>query len=1075
MDISLIANSGIQFYQFKIEIDENSDIMKPVGFAEEQEVDENYSPVIRLQYAYRMPDDDIWLSKEVLRESEAIDKYDNIDYEHENLSYAKDLKLKEGENQFSISDVSDALELFSSRDEETIWLPLPYFKLNNQNETLRFGPTAWSRMVLRLLPDESDKKIKVYEVVLAFDTQTEEDHVYFKPSMNDTAKNDNTFGLSNNEDYILNFFDTNRHCGWVNDYTKEIYLKREGKTEITQFPYMKYVAEYIYFIKYLEASKQFPRVTLHTNQREAIDVDFVLDVGNANSCGLLFESPLKGSNFEFTSVQKLKIQDLSSPFNTYTEPFSMRLAFAKSNFSAKLMVEKEDEEDNIYHELEGIDLVISDIERDKRPFRWASILRLGEEASRLITEHHVDTNVGVETANHHSSPKRYLWDDRKVNLPWEFVNDSGKVLGSHSSGLYINGLSQQFNDTGELLESSDTPNTVLNPFYSKKSLMTFAYIEIFLHALSQINSFDFRRQHGNPDKPRRLRRVTITCPTSIIQYEQITLRKLANHAIQAISKMFPAMFSVEDEKDKPIVDIIPAPKELSKDPKEKQDWIYDEATCGQLVFLYSEISKRYLNKADIFFNLYGKKRNDVDDADLHSLTIGSVDIGGGTTDLMICAYQYAEGQGQAVVKPHPLYWESFNLAGDDLLKNIIQQVILEGEEINEDAKEYFGVIRNEAIKHGVQGVTNKILAFFGTDKNEQGHLARIYRKNFIVQVATPIALRYLQHASNAEAPNEVILKYEDFFPYHKPNPELINAFNEHFNDSDDPKGWTFKFEDIEWKLSKQYIASVVETIFDPMLKQLSVIMSAYGCDFVLTAGRPTTIPKVRELFIKYYPTSPERIINMHTYRVGRWYPYTNQKGYINDPKTVVAVGGLIGLMGGKIGKLDGFKLDTKYLKRKLISTADYIGPIEKSTKNIKALYVSPDENKARIDVHALPVLVGYKQLPNETYNARPIYKLDFNDVRIAQKIMDNDASLSEDDVAMYVSDYKDKLRNRFPLNLKIRRSYRQNKEAVEIEAIRDCDKNDMSPRFFIFSEMTLLNEQGYWLDTGEFVLSIKEA
>ena len=41
------------------------------------------------------------------------------------------------------------------------------------------------------------------------------------------------------------------------------------------------------------------------------------------------------------------------------------------------------------------------------------------------------------------------------------------------------------------------------------------------------------------------------------------------------------------------------------------------------------------------------------------------------------------------VTPNPIFWETFNLAGDDLLKELIQQVIIEGNSDHEGILESF--------------------------------------------------------------------------------------------------------------------------------------------------------------------------------------------------------------------------------------------------------------------------------------------------------------------------------------------------------------------------------------------------
>lgn len=1038
MSITLIANSGIQFHKFELKINPNDEVIKTMGFYEYLD-DKNER--ISLQYAYYLPDLDIWVPKKILREEENLDHNDNLN-DNVNYNIIKNFALKEETEFYTISDISGIL--WERDDKEiknifqNVWLPVPYFKKNNNRKSV-FGPIAWARMMLKDISDKNDR-IKTYKVILSFDTATNDDsNIYFAPHNDDALDPNNYFGLSNNEDYNLNFCDSDYHCGWVDKYLKGVYYKRTAKNN-SEFPYLKYLANYLYLIRYLEAMNVFPEVIFYSDNQSTIDVDLVLDIGNSNTCGLLFESPVKSaSSFNFKSVKKLKINDLSEPEKDYHEPFSMRLAFVEAKFGEM------------------------DIPNHKN-FRWPSLLRLGKEAGRLINIYNLDTDKGKETATNHSSPKRYLWDNRKADVQWEFINFRGKNL---KDAIYYEGISEQFKENGEYAYDG---NFSCTPYYSRKSLMTFVFVEIILHAISQINSHEFRFTHGHPEKPRKLKRITITCPTSIIQKEQVVLRECAVEAVRALGRFFSESFlgQYDDENEaKSDLEIIPKPKDLAKNLSllsTRKDWIYDEATCSQLVFLYGEISQRYLNNAEVFFDLYGKKRDDVSSADRNALTIGSIDIGGGTTDLMICSYQYEKGQGQAVIKPHPLYWESFNLAGDDLLKEIVQQIVLEGASNKMDDQGCFGVIENNAREKGVADVVRKMQNFFGPDSNRQGYMARIYRKNFIIQVAIPIALRYLQHAM--ENKPDLKVGFKELFTDMKPNPELLDYFNRHF--------YPLKFEEIEWKLSKKRVFSIVETTFDPLLKQLSAIMSAYGCDFVLLAGKPTTIPKIREMFIKYYPVSPERIVTLNHYRVGRWYPFADDIGYFEDPKTIVSVGALIALMGGSIDKLEGFRLNTQLLKRKLISTADYIGVLNKSTQNIDLIFVSPDENTCEIEIHSLPMVLGYKQLPNRNYRGRPIYKLDFNDEQLKEKVLEQNSLLeNEREISNATEDYKKNLKMRMPFSVKIKREWSASKEALSIEVVKDVNRNETSKRFLKLSVMTLPDEEGYWLDTGEFILNIK--
>lgn len=101
--------------------------------------------------------------------------------------------------------------------------------------------------------------------------------------------------------------------------------------------------------------------------------------------------------------------------------------------------------------------------------------------------------------------------------------------------------------------------------------------------------------------------------------------------------------------------------------KDEQSWYYDRATCSQLVYMYGEISQKYKGCCKEFFDLYGKGNA--------TLTIGSLDIGAGTTDLMINEYKYEE-DNVTEVKPIPKFYDSFYYAGDDMLKALVKNVML---------------------------------------------------------------------------------------------------------------------------------------------------------------------------------------------------------------------------------------------------------------------------------------------------------------------------------------------------------------------------------------------------------------
>jgi hypothetical protein len=1026
MSISLIANSGIQLHKIDLELNPNENLIKSVGFCETIDDFAIHTKKISLEYAYYLSDFDCWVKKKELVDLNYLTEENKLveNISEKLINFAKINEDSENETRYSISDINTCINYFLSTENNNFWLPIPYFKSKNSKE-LTFGPSAWARMLIYRNQKNG------YKITLAFDTQLSSDNnVYYAPNDDDTNLNENSFSLVQNEDYLLSFFTAENSTDWVNNYLRKELVDRGIIKEESES--LKYIAYYIYLLKYLKATQKFPDIELVSDKTVAIDVDLVLDVGNSSSFGLLFES--KNGIFDFNAVKKLKLHDLTKLGTEYSGPISMMLAFVEPNFG------------NIY--IPGF-----------KNFRWPSIVRLGEEANNSIKSSNINFNKNSEFVNHHSSPKRYLWDNVKSDIPWEFLN----FKGTQNETVYYEGLSEQFKENGDFAADGKFD---CNPAYSKKSLMTLVFNELFLHAFMQINSYEYRMVHGNPDKPRKLRRVTITCPTSIIQEEQVVLRKCAQEALRILKRFFNKTYlEPYDLNQKEDFEIIPNPKDLSLKLNElefKKDWIYDEATCCQLVFLYAELSKRYLNNADVFFNLYGKKRTDSLKPEQNSLTIASLDIGGGTTDLIICNYEYEKGQGRSVINPTPLYWESFNLAGDDLLKEIVQQVIIEGLP-SEEFRGKFG-IKCAAEKKGVSNIAGKMNSFFGSVNNNQTFEHRIFKKNFIAQIAIPIAIKYLEHTLENSKDQEV--GYDYFFPKNDANKQLIEYFNNHFS--------PLKFEEIKWWISSDPINSLTEIVFEPLLKQLAVLMSSFGSDFVLLAGRPSTLPMLSKMFIKYYPVSPDRIISLNNYRVGRWYPFADDIGYFKDPKTIVSVGAIIALMSGKLDMLEGFRINTEKLKQKLIATSDYIGVMNSETQQIVDVCFSPDSNYYELEIHTLPIIIGYKQLKNKSYRARPLYKIKFNKDYFVKQVKRQYPQYTEEKEIMLAAESAiNSIKLRMPVKLMITREWNVSRELIIVDSAQDKENNEISKQMFTIGLQTLPNENGYWLDTGEFTLNIK--
>ncbi|OQP39819.1 hypothetical protein A4H97_16490 [Niastella yeongjuensis] len=1008
--ISLIANTGIQFHTEKILID-TGDGRGKMYFYEWFDSTENK---LKLELAHYYANDDVWVRKKelftygYLKDGKVTDEWDVVRREIQEISKSNGVNFNMSLNKCKIENF------------ENTWLPFPYFELNKQNNSV-FGPTNWCR--IKLIPTAASIAGKrEYQVVFAFDTRAfyedgnYEDEFRETPVFASEFESAKSYAPCKSEFMLIDFCSENYNCEWVNEYILRIYHHTDNIAAITP-PKFVYMASYVFLVNYIRQNCNFPIVNLYKDRNvQWCTADLALDIGNSKTSAVLFDEG------DFTRVRPLELQDFSNPVTKYHEPFDMRLAFHKARFGDINMLES-------------------------KQFIYPSIVRLGKEANNLLYST-INENNGQEKVTTFSSPKRYLWDKRQHGFEWEPV----QLKGEEKESIWLNGLSQQLNSDGSINKEG---NGGRNSSYSRNSLMTLSFVEILAQARMQINSFRYRDEMGNADKPRKINRIIITCPTAMSKMEQISLRKCAEEAAiildRFIANTYNAPFEYKELASK--INIIPSVKSLSN-KEESLEWTYDEATCSQFVFLYAEISKRYLNNCKEYFELYGKVRKDLPGYNQKSLTIGSFDIGAGTSDLMICSYENTNA-AQTTLKPIPLFWESFYYAGDDLLQEFVRQFIIEGPH---------GAVKNKLIEMGKGDSASALLFdFFGMNHSSMTARDRQHRSDFNLQVSLPIALKLLELVQQHIKTKDLTFD-EVFATGNYPSETILTHFEKHFG---------FSIKSIKWNYNIDDANLIIVKTFEPLIKKVTALMYAYKCDFVLLAGRPTSLKKVEELFQKNFPVPPNRLITLNNYRIGRWYPFQDGNGYFKNQKSIVTIGAMIGNIASDQGGLSGFSLDLSALREKMRSTADYIGIINEKTKRIDAAILSPNLHYSSIVVSGLPVTLGCRQLNTEAYPTRAFYVLDFNDEFMERKFKKNGITNIRQLKEMVESE-KLKIRRQMPLNMKIaREDYALDKETLSLESVYDNNNNEFPSGYFTLQIQSLSEPENFWLDTGEFILDIK--
>ena len=921
-------------------------------------------------------------------------------------------------------EVKTAFELLLGK-----WLPMPMYEVEINGQSTGY-PNGWCRVRIDAIGEPQKNGMQRFRCVWAFDTRLAEDAVggILRPTFLSGSDESKIYSLCNRADLLLGSFlniPDGQNEAPVSDYLVSL-LGIDLREETPQK--YKFLAYYIYLINYLRLSGAAPEVTLYNNKAKQIPVDMSVDMGNSRTCAVLFE---KG---DFTKARMLRLRDLSEPWRTYENAFDMRIVFRKADFGG-------------------------DLTQGKELFQWPSLVRVGEEAKHLVYRSLEGHDESERTTNY-SSPKRYLWDGKPYQNRWELmVVDNDPTNLKVNPQIFMEGFTDYFDDDGTFLEKPKNIDLFSlgkiddSCHYSRRSLMTFVMIEMLQQAQCYINSSKFREMHGQIDCSRYLRNIIITCPTAMPLQEQEALRKAAKDATRLLHKLNPTL---------PEMTITP-------DPQEKQGWLYDEAFASQLVYLHAELAKRYGGRVDQFFKLKGHYRKELAAQGFkgNALTIGTIDIGAGTTDIMVTAY----GQkGMGCLTPIPLFYDSFYSAGDDILHNIIRDVILEGKDNETDSlgsissalsvriqrmtpdellqipliaenKTYRETVEDirhamnkEDARHIKYHLTQQLIHhFFADNSSMKSEKDRRCRLDFCTQISHPMSQFFLELLKQGRPTK--LYTYDELFPKEKPADYLLNHFEHHFG---------FRFESLNWRYEPKIIGDIVRDTMEPMIKALSVVMYAHHCDIIVLSGRPTNLEPLTELFLKYIPIAPNRLVCLNQYRVGRWFPLATEEGYFQESqKAVVAVGAEVGYLASTIG-FNGLVLDFSNLAKSMKSTAKYIGLYDEDLQEVRTPFLTPDNNTANLKgLTVLPCYIGCKQFNAPKYQARPLYAI-YNNSAVAQ------------------------------LNIMLQRNYYADRELITLEDITDMEGETISSSDVELRLQTLAQDGNFWMDKGAFTLKIQE-
>jgi len=911
-----------------------------------------------------------------------------------------------------------------------VWLPIPILRQRSK-AVLDSGPTTWARArIVELDEAESEADDCSHRLIVALDTQVfkdEEDTKYLAPTEQD-IKSGAVFSFAH-PTHALGWF---TETAWVEEWILEVFEERavarlnlsESDIEREKRELVHH-AHYLNFLAVIGEYADIPDITLIVNQEGdqqmiPIGVDLILDVGNSRTCGILIEEHPKDDGLRWR--YELELRDLTQPERVYSEPFESRVEFARATFGKDHLARRSGRAD---------------------AFLWPTIARIGKEAVNLAGKRR-----GTEGATGISSPKRYLWDSGKFATGWRFNNvfDRSEVEPRAIAAPFSNLI----NDLGEALydlPDEDAPIPVFIPYYSRSALMMFMLAEVLSQALCQINSVSQRLKMPNAGFPRHLRRIILTVPPSMPKQEREIFEKRLRHALALVWKAFgwhPEEDAIEESAFSENAGSETAQIAWPPFPSIKVQW--DEATCGQVVYLFSETQNNFGGRPEEFFQIMRRTRPG---SASNRLTVASVDIGGGTTDLVVNDFVLDEGRGSNVyIIPQQRFRDGFKVAGDDILLEVLQQVLVPA-------------LAAAMRMRGIADPAPLLSRLIGTDPIEVQD--SVLRQQLALQIMYPAGLTILKAyedydpVSGAEPTTH---KLADLLPANEhPSATVLDFFVGQVRREcgDDQGDFDLLEVNVTLDLNRLHGLFMLEKLeISRAIRALCEIIYLYDCDILLLTGRPSRLPGIPALFRAFLPLPPDRIVKLNGYRSGTWYPF-NKQGRIDDPKTTAAVGAMLCVLGQ--GRLSNFFFRANDFKP--YSTVRHVGLMDDQMM-IKADDVYYSDIDLDNPDYELPedtffemrgrMHLGFRQLSASRWKSSPLYELDFADEKARDTL------------------YREGSGEVFKVYLKRERAHEKNVERFSIARVETKDGSAVRRDLLELRLKTLthfgIEGDSYWLDSG---------
>ena len=497
--------------------------------------------------------------------------------------------------------------------------------------------------------------------------------------------------------------------------------------------------------------------------------------------------------------------------------------------------------------------------------RYSPVI-LGKEATSFLSNSEVTELIEQGLQIQQSSPKRYFAEKKKTNLAWSMIPNAWTRVDKIRANKLRSDLLYWMNESGEFVDPDKT-EAFLRPLreptlpnYPRSATFVWMLVGILERAWDQCNRLI---DANGTFTPYTIHDVIVTYPSGWTRDEIMIYKQRCEEAVRIFER---TNFSTYDQI--------------------KLDMNVDEAVASQLPFVFSEIHK-YGDNANGWLRFAGKERVE----GRPSFRIMNFDIGGGTSDISVVEYECLDTAAAGLVdlQPKLLFRDGYSEAGDELMRQIIDQIIFPS---IEEADPRVGELMRRYFTGKVARAT------------DQAKRSKDLKLNIV-----PLAIKIMSDLVSG-APS-------GSFTVEKAGISAVTwgALCGHLQLPLDQNGHHSSYTEIEIEYDVAAVNKLIRGFFENAFANAAQIAALHDIDTFFMSGKTSELPELRELAKEYIPVTHDRIVTAKNYCAGDWYPFvkTDENGSIvdntvKDAKSITAVGAALNFMLAN-KKIQGWEIE----------------------------------------------------------------------------------------------------------------------------------------------------------------------